>query len=456
MGLATAEQMYPDVAHDAEHVRLVTDLEHDAEARRQAARFIGACLSQREIDLSFAEEAVQVRPVESLYDAIQLAAEGDARARNMIAINVATDVVERTTKAGHITKVTLDVDEAGRIQQFGQSMESVQANSLRYASCSPQMLARTKAETTNSFRIAEYHHQGLLDDYNLVVFSRAADDMAADAMAEAGFFVDTMSVAIQVTTADGQTITTESAFVAGRRSPDDDRHDAQTITQVGRQLGVDIGNKSATELLATPLRIHKSVMPNGVIDIVKLYDDCAGGTFFGEAKPVQDYFAYRALCEQREARFQPLVETITDELIAEAADIDGRVHATARLHQLSQDRMVMQAAFDESINPAVFGPAAEDIIAARQYIELEDYTRAEAVMRHAQKVAVSSSCPAALRALNGRGEGDGAADGDATSNDDPGDCEFVSKECPKCHKKNVMTKISKGKISGSCGCSAKL
>lgn len=32
------------------------------------------------------------------------------------------------------------------------------------------------------------------------------------------------------------------------------------------------------------------------------------------------------------------------------------------------------------------------------------------------------------------------------------DCEFVSKECPMCHAKNVLTKSTKTSISGSCGC----
>jgi hypothetical protein len=33
------------------------------------------------------------------------------------------------------------------------------------------------------------------------------------------------------------------------------------------------------------------------------------------------------------------------------------------------------------------------------------------------------------------------------------DCEFMSKECPECHVKNVWTKVTKHRISGSCGCS---
>lgn len=45
-------------------------------------------------------------------------------------------------------------------------------------------------------------------------------------------------------------------------------------------------------------------------------------------------------------------------------------------------------------------------------------------------------------------------DGDEEKNNDK-DCEFISKECPMCGEKNVKTKVTKHKITGSCGCSVK-
>jgi hypothetical protein len=39
------------------------------------------------------------------------------------------------------------------------------------------------------------------------------------------------------------------------------------------------------------------------------------------------------------------------------------------------------------------------------------------------------------------------------SNDE--DCEFISRECPQCHAKNVKTRVTKTHITGSCGCSKK-
>jgi hypothetical protein len=34
----------------------------------------------------------------------------------------------------------------------------------------------------------------------------------------------------------------------------------------------------------------------------------------------------------------------------------------------------------------------------------------------------------------------------------PGDCKFTSKECPKCHKKDIRTEARRGKYYGECGC----
>jgi hypothetical protein len=39
------------------------------------------------------------------------------------------------------------------------------------------------------------------------------------------------------------------------------------------------------------------------------------------------------------------------------------------------------------------------------------------------------------------------------SKSDDGECEFISKECPECHEKNVKTRVTKTHITGSCGCS---
>jgi hypothetical protein len=429
-----------------EPVVVIPETLQDEFTRRRAARFIGACALNSTVNQ---QEAFITNPIESLYDALCQAYDGDPTARSMVETNVATDVIERTIKTGHVTAVDLDVDAAGKIQQFGQSMESVQANSLRYAADSLQIRERTEAETTNAFRIESEYRQGRLADYSFVVLSRAADNMTEAQMSAAGFFTETMSCAIQVTHARGDHLVTESAFVSGVKSPGSDRHDAETITTMLARLGVDVAGKSAAELIGTPLLIHNELMPNGVIDIVKRYDEAAGGTFFGEAKPSQDYIAYRETCRNREQSYQPKIQQIVSELIALAPQITSKTQAAQRLAKLSEAQMVEHAVRDNAIDLRVFkSVSAQHIINTRAYLQRGDFHEAQVELALAVTTARSSSCPGGVGGEKGTGE----IDDNGSSNQD---CEFTSKECPLCHKKDVKTVITKTHITGDCGCSVK-
>ena len=383
----------PLETYQPELVRLVPEMAEDNFTRHQAARFIGRLALQTSVEVPLEDDQPRVG---SLYEALQLAHGGDAMALQLITANASTDVVERTIKAGHIMTVELEVDALGKVWQHGQTMDSIQANTLNYAADQPAMRRRSEAEVRNSFRIENLHRQGLLADYALVVFSRAADDMTSKAMTDAGFFTDTMSCAIQLTTASATGLTMESAFVAGVAAPGQKRHDQVAVAKVAERLGVELDSPSATEMLDTPLLIHKSLLPNGVVDLVRMYDDAAGGTWFGEAKPQQDYSTYGAVCRQREAAFAPKVSAIVAELIAEAPMIKTPVAAVQRLHKISEKHMVEQAIVDSSINPLVFGSsAATHIEQARVYQELGQTDQAQLATTKAQKTAKSSSCPTA-------------------------------------------------------------
>lgn len=417
---------------------VVPELAEDVFTRHQAERFIGRVMLDRTVE---AIPEASKTSTGSLYDAVQRAYEGDAVARQLIATNVRTDVVERTIKAGHITAVELDVDAQGKLRQFGQTMESIQANSLAYAADQSVMRARSEAEVRNSFRIENLHRQGLLQDYAFVVFSRAADDMSPADMVEAGFFTDTMSCAIQLTTASEAGLSLESAFVAGVARPGQARHDADAVAAVAERLGVELGGQSATELLDTPLLIHKSLLPNGVVDLVQLYDEAAGGTFFGEAKPGSDYLEYRAACQQREAGFAPKVAAIVAKLIAAAPAINTPVAAVQRLHTLSEQHMVEQAVGDRSINPMVFGRvAAAHIAQARAFQELGQLQQAQGAIAKAQTTATSSSCPTAMKVSkkDALGQSDDVTDTE-TDTETESD-ETVRMTCPFCGDKNQSGK----------------
>lgn len=437
----------------------LSETAEDERTREAAKRFIGACLVGRETELTVEQTPAHVQPIESLHDAIQLAAEGNEQARKMVETNVKTDMIERTMKTGHVIEVNLNVDVAGKIQQHGQSMESVQANSLKmFAGGNKMMFERAEAEAVNAFRIQEAYENGELEDYYLVAFSRPDDKASSEELKEAGFFVDNMSCAIQATTVKDGVLSTESAFVSGVKTKGGVRHDAQTLAGIGKELGVDFEGKNSTEALQTMVKIPKHMMPNGVIDLVEKWDakvevEEGEEVFFGEAKSKKDYLEYLDECYEREERFQPKVKEVTDRLIAKAPTLKhstDRVDATEVLAELSEAAMVEQALGDADIDPNVFGAvAANHIIAARTHLERGEYEEAQNSMHEAKDTADSTSCPGGS-SKSASGEGQSSGEGDA------GDCEFVSKECPKCKAKNVKTKVSKGKITGACGCSAKV
>jgi len=422
-----------------------TVYEHEVQLR--SAQFIGSVV----LDTEVSREHIEVPRGHSLLDAIKEAAEGDEEARAMVRLNVATDVVERTIKSGHVISVELEVDDQGEILQYGQTATDIQKNSLLFGSQHPEMIKRTNAEARNKFRIGEAYQQGLLEDFNAVVFSRASTNMTEAEMQAAGFFTDTMSCAIQVTSLNDGKLNLESAFVAGKKIPDEPRHDAETIAKVGDKIGVNLDDMDDVELIDMLLLVPKSMMPNGVIDIVKLYDDSAGGTFFGEDKPRQDYISYRQQCEERELSYAARIDSITEQLIEHASELNTPQEACRLLNKLSAGEMIEQSVIDTRIDPSVFGAeSAHRIEHARHYLEMGEITNAQAVIAEAKRLDTSSSCPGGVN--DGLTKGSDGEDNNSSSDSELDDCEFISKECPKCHKKNVKTVVKSGRYYGACGC----
>lgn len=442
------ESLPPLISNEPEVFEL-TQLASEDFTRAKAERFIGSVVAGSEVAVSY--EAAQSL---SLLEAVRRAAEGDREAILYVQTCVRTDVIERSIKAGHITRITQAVDDEGHLVQYGQTGRSIQANSLTYATQNPKMRPRVEAETRNLFRIEDAHKQGLLEDYWVVVVSRAADNMTDEELHQEGFFVDTMSIALQATTADGRgNLLTESAFVAGKVSRNAERHDRQMVRQLAAELGLDVGEVNATEMLDRPWLIHRNLMPNGVIDLVQLADK-PQGTFFGQDKPQEDYLAYLAQCEQREAELASTVQDITQGLLAEVNQLLTPLDATQKLHELSEAHLVRRAVVDQKIDTTVFGTeSAHYIEAARYYQQQGEQDKVHEFLVKAIGTADSSSCPGAGSKQSAEGKGE-----TARSKEEDGDCDFISKKCPMCGAKNVRTlvrKMTSGKkiISGSCGCS---
>lgn len=410
---------FPASEHDT-YAFAVPEMSEDATARQNAAQFIGASLLEHGRSVEYAAVS---SPIESLFEAIHLAAEGDENGRKIVETNARTDVIERTLKTGHVMDpVPLIVTETGKIMQYGQTMDSIQANSLRYASDHPIMSERVKAETRNAFRMEELHKEGWFETHSLVVLSLAED------LPEAGFFTETMSCSIQVTSMQGEGLATESAFVSGIQEPGEPPTDLETAVALGDMLGVDLRDKSKSQILDTPLLVPNELLTNGAIDMVELWDAAAGGTFFGEKRPAEDYVAYRKKCHQRELSFQPKVQQIVEDIIHEAPLIQQPMQAVERLNKISGKHMVEHAIRnDKSIDPRVFGPAAMHVESARIHMAMGNTEQAQVETKQAQLVERSNSCPSGSNLKNGANSENGA------DTDKYGSRTF---SCPHCGHKN--------------------
>jgi hypothetical protein len=342
------------------------------------------------------EGLIEKSDPDNLMEAVKGAKNGEEQSLKVVEANVSTDVLERTIKSGLILEVPLSVDEGGVISQHSQTMDTIQKNTLLYAADNPKMRARAHAEVRNSFRIRELYRMGLLKDYSFVVFSRTADDMDDQERKDCGFFED-KPVSIQVTSITETGLKTESAFVAAVSKPGAPAKDKQVIESVGNELNVDFTGQNSTELLDHPILIHNSLIPNGAIDLVEMFDKAAGGTFFGKEQPVEDYLVYKEACIKRAESYLPKVQQIMGELIASADLLHEPIDAVKMLNKLSDQHMVEMAAYDKRIDPKVFGSAAAPLIElARSHLDRGNEELSKTATKKAQKVSDSRSCPSAI------------------------------------------------------------
>ncbi|MGI0134856.1 MAG: hypothetical protein ACREBW_07870, partial [Candidatus Micrarchaeaceae archaeon] len=293
----------------------------------------------------------------TLMDALHAARAGDTEARKVVENNAQTQVWEALMK--HIVmQMDLTMDDHGRLVQNGQLLRDVQRNALRFASQSPVIRRRTHAEISNFFVMEHLLRSGVLDESiekdaanesingkRIVVVSRFPDDMSEEAASRVGFFRETMACSIQMLYVTDGRVVQESGFVAGRTSAEAPRHDQQAIGYMLNALGASAEGLSATELLGRPLLVDGSV---DMATLLRLYDEGAGGTFFGLNQPAQDY--YQAIEEGRRQldHLRVTVEQVVAAVIAKGGGITHPLEAVKLLHLEAQRIMVDLALQDNS------------------------------------------------------------------------------------------------------------
>ncbi|HJQ09277.1 MAG TPA: hypothetical protein VJ836_07400 [Candidatus Saccharimonadales bacterium] len=412
---AYAEQQYryqPEV-HACEGGALaVADLPMEQWVQGQfRMRFLGAVGLRRSAEIL---EPEQEGP--TLACAIDRAVEGDEQCNDLVDINVSTAVSEACFKDGHVTRVTKDIDANGGIVQFGLDLHQMHYNSYTLRAERHQSLRQhTLAEALNGYREQAYLRAGLLEKNILIVASCVAEDLPEELLdyRGEGFFTRTMSYCLQATTQEGDKVITESAFRRGTAASEDAsyearverRYDNAAIGMVYEWLGIK-APKSALELLQQPVLIHKSKLPNGVVDFLRLCDIATDMLHDVQVKRTEDQYRQMIIdSATREAGLADVKAAVKQELLSHAGTFEHPADANKLLWELIKKHLVFEAGKNMDIDPMVFGPrAASRIAKAREAAASGDWARMERWLVSAERVAQVSGCGGGASEREARGE----------------------------------------------------
>lgn len=342
----------------------------------------GACL-QEQVEPGFVNELPRASLQESVarIQAGEHSPEDVAMARE----NARTALSEELYKAGHITEVSAQIDADGSSRQHSQSYDSIYRNALEQ----PQTPLMQRINTTfarNWHRQEDLARSGILQDHYLVTFALAPH--TAQEVLENNFFATTLALSIQVHTMDKTPdgtafVKTNTAFVAGMPPLKEDptlteeerlqqlqvamqgRHDLRAVQQILTEWGVaDASRMGMEEILDLPICVPKSLMQNGVTDIVELYDQKVGtDVFFGSSElPRQSYQAQAQLCAEREKNLETSVDAILQELISQNRPNATRSETTKLLSEIVFAHAFAHALKNNDIDVRNFNIEAQQFI----------------------------------------------------------------------------------------------
>lgn len=414
-GWQTADEIAPELVKEA-----------DSRVQTVAAMAVGS-----EVEVELVESNDPTECTTTLKDAIVRAANGDEDSLQLVKTNVMTDYAERVYKSKHQTKVRFDFD-GSCLTQNGRKNVDVYRNTLDFAELNPLMHMRTLTEYRNAEVFDLMAEQGVFDDFNVLVASPMPEDEST--IEKFNFFSKTASMSLQLMTKDDQGFALETAFVAGKVSEDAPRHDIDAIKNLACSNGIELNMETVDELLQFVILVPKSTVPNGVCDIVEMYDDAAGGTFYGEAEPRQDYATFADQCLAKD--FMVETELIASQLLSSAHLLHEPIDANNLLDELSGKQAVLVAVHDRSIDERIFGAlAARSIQEARIAQDMGNIEAMQRLTVKAQQTETSGSCPFSS-GKNSGGYGSEYEFGDMDE-DKYGSLTF---NCPHCNKKNRRPK----------------
>jgi hypothetical protein len=337
----------------------------------------------------------------NLLEAIHTANTGSKEAEAMLDINIGTAVTEACFKYDHVTKIAMQLNENGELVQFGQTMSEFQFNAIAYRQNRHEKLqAVTRMEALNGHCIEDLARDGRLKDYHYIVSSLVPQDVPEKDLKQEGYFLNTLTFVTQATTenADGA-IETQSGFSKGTAASEkasfatrvDRRFDIEAVSRVRQRLG--LAPVATTEDALRGILVHKSVLPNGVVDFMRMIDEETAEIAGVPLKSADYYDKLIPKSLEREQSLAGTKQLVKEALLASAPQLRTPMEAVQRIWDLTKEFTVIAAVDNHHIDASIFGQeTAHQINETRHFLSIGDAVSAQLALRHAVEVAVISGC----------------------------------------------------------------
>lgn len=400
-----ARQAFPEVAQMAD---------------QRTAWFLGGLALQGEVSV---ERVTDPSNESTLMAAVQLAALGDKQSEQVVFNNVSSDVVERMQRVAAQTKIKLQIT-GNEFRQEQRSLIDVNQNTFLHTVLNAEMFGRATSQLKNGHLFNGLLEAGVFEKYDALVFEPCSTD--EQTKRDYNFFQDTDSMSVQLLKVEGHGAVLETALVAGKKTPDSPRHDMEMIKVLAESKQLELVPTEVNGMVQYVMLLPKKDTPRNIEDVVAECDDITG-TFYGQAKPRQDYREYAKQCYELNESFNDIVETITATLLNEAHAFTSPIEVIHRLDYLSGRLCVRRARTDKRIDLMVFGAeAAMHIDEARAFYEAGDVERGNQAMQKAHQADTSGSCPLFKELSSMRSKDDGSGN----SEEEKSEAKWMN--CPHC------------------------
>lgn len=451
--LAEAEGIFMAVAATIQNnlsspeVYFAASSEQDIETRRRLIRLLGTI--SLEATISSEQEAAETASLptvakEYFTDDPKIAERAGLRLKT----DFRTNVFEILRESGHVS-ISHSVYSRDGFYQSGYSQRAMYAHGVLHTD-HPVENRRRVAETLNELRIEDGFLAGRFDNHFLVEVSRSPDqdEMSDQTSEKYGYNTRTRKAMLRCTEVNqsGERITA-SASVLGANAGGQ-RYDQRGVRNIYYKLQLTPSEVSSSANLENAFWVNKSLLPGGIIDVVRAYDQgLAQEAFCGV---IGQKGNYETLIEQSLNREQQIEQELNAEVRALALSLQNVTcdQALQIMARQAKDYATELCVQDKQYDPTQFGyQAAKHIQQARYYAQAGMDILFRQELADAKQKAIVFMCGMSLRGISSI-EGTEVENSNSSSSDN---CEYISSKCPLCRNKNVRTIQTKTTITcGTC------